>query len=312
MTNPNRNRILAAMAISLTAAACGPSFDPPSLVDSTRVLGARVEVAGAPERATPAPGESATVTWLMSAPGAMPSLGWAFALCARHAPNDLTCTTAPMAVYQGTENPPRVSIQLPAAEELGGSSSLLLYGRICAGGSPAFDPQTGYPTCADGAAAGTTATAVIAVAGAGVDPNQNPVADRGLTFDGQPWPPLAGGDDPCAGGPTVSAGTDDHQIALATAGDDRERYTALYGDPPAPTALRESLQVSQFATAGKLRTAFTFVESDVADDAPPASVKWNAPARSDVVAPTPVAFTFVVRDSRGGTDWTTRAACVVP
>jgi hypothetical protein len=38
----------------------------------------------------------------------------------------------------------------------------------------------------------------------------------------------------------------------------------------------------------------------------------EGPKAKDVAAPTAVAFTFVVRDSRGGTDWTSRAACVVP
>jgi len=42
-------------------------------------------------------------------------------------------------------------------------------------------------------------------------------------------------------------------------------------------------------------------------------VTWEAPPATEVpAAGLPVTFTFVVRDDRGGTDWTTRAACVVP
>jgi hypothetical protein len=168
-----------------------------------------------------------------------------------------------------------------------------------------FDPQ-GNPSCADGA--GTTASVAITVQTPD-DVNHNPVADHGLTFDGQPWP---AGSDPCTTGPMVVAATEDHELSLTTEGADREAYTVSFGDPPVPTQKREALQVSFFTTAGKMKSPFAFVEAADPNPETPAALRWNAPKTADVTAPTPVTFTFVVRDGRGGTDWTTRSACVTP
>jgi hypothetical protein len=288
---------------------CGPTFDPASLVKSTRVVGAHVEAAGMDDRASAAPGESANVTWLVTAPEAVPDLQWAFALCAPASGGDLGCTTPPLAVFQGTGNPPTAPVTMPTADVLGANSHLTLFGRICDTSAPVFDPQTGNPSCVDGA--GTTASVEIVVQTPDTV-NHNPVADHGLTFDGQPWPALAAGADPCAAGPTVAAGSEDHELSLTTEGADRETYTANLGDPPVPTQKREALQVSFFTTAGKLKSPFAFVEAADPNPETPASLHWNAPKVGDVAAPTPVTFTFVVRDGRGGTDWTTRAACVTP
>jgi hypothetical protein len=110
----------------------------------------------------------------------------------------------------------------------------------------------------------------------------------------------------------VTAGTESHVIAFGTPATERETYTAVLGDPPAPAAKRESLQVSGFTTSGKLESPFVFVEALDPRDTTPLELKWNAPKLADVTADTPVTFTFVTRDSRGGTDWTTRTACVEP
>ena len=282
---------------------CGPTFDPPSLVTSTRVVGARVEAAGTDDRASAAPGESATVSWLVTAPAAVPPLSWAFALCAPGADGALGCTSAPLAVFQGT-GAPTIPLVMPAADALGGASALTLFGRICDTGAPIFDPQTGNPSCGEGP--GTTASVSIHVQG---DVNHNPTADHGLTLDGEAW---VAGADPCVAGPTVVAGTGDHVLEIVTVGADRETFSTDVGDPPVPTAEREALQVSFFTTTGKLKTPFAFIEAADASDVTPASVTWTAPKAADVAAATPVTFTFVVRDGRGGVDWTTRAACVTP
>jgi hypothetical protein len=292
-------------------AGCGPDFDPPSLIEKTRVLGARVEVAGAPERASPRPGETATVTWLVTAPGDLPSLGWAFALCVPGAAGTLGCAHEPLSTYQGIDTPPRLSIDIPAADLLGTGTSVILYGRICASSAPEFDPRSGYPACTSGGE-GTTASVTIRLQGGGEDGNHNPTADRALQFDGQPWPASLPGGDPCATGPRVSAASENHRIALTTLGTDRESYSSVRGDPPVPTLLRESLQLSQFTTAGNLKNPYSFVEADDPAVESTAEVNWNAPEAREVMAEAPVVFTFVIRDSRGGTDWTTRTACVVP
>jgi hypothetical protein len=305
-----------ALLLALLLAGCGPTFDPASLINTTRVVGASVQVDGAPDRAMPKPGETATVTWLVTAPGATPPLAWAFALCAPGTAggnNSLGCQDVPVGLFQGTQSPPRISIAIPAADVLGAAKSLLLYGVICAGAGsmPTFDPESGIPRCTGGGAS-TTASVSIALQ-RGDETNHNPLADRAFTFDGQPWAPMAAGSDPCVVGPRVSAGSKEHVIGNTTEGTDREPYTAMLGDPTVATPVRESLQISQFTTTGELKSQFSFVEGADSNAQTTVDVKWNAPKAADVpAAGLPVTFTFVVRDNRGGIDWTTRAACVGP
>ncbi|HET9992389.1 MAG TPA: hypothetical protein VFQ65_27845, partial [Kofleriaceae bacterium] len=111
--------------------------------------------------------------------------------------------------------------------------------------------------------------------------------------------------DPCVTGPRVAAGSKDHVIGNLTDGSDREPYTAMVGDVATPS--RESLQISQFTTAGKLASQFSFVEATEPSAETSVDVTWEAPTVA-----TAVTFTFVTRDNRGGTDWTKRAACVEP
>jgi hypothetical protein len=303
------------LLLGLLMGGCGPSFDPASLVNTTRVIGARVEVDGVPDRATPKPGETATVTWLVTSPQATPPLAWAFAVCVPGTVAGkpaLGCASTPIAIFEGTDSVPRLTISVPAAAALGTASALVVYGEICSGGGamPTFDPQDGLPRCTDG---GGTTVSVSVPLQFGDEPNHNPTADRAFTLDGQPWASLPVGADPCGVGPRVSAGTSDHLIGTTTEGSDREPYTAVLGDPPVPTPVRESLQISHFTTAGKLKSQFSFVESADGNTQTPVAVKWNAPRSADVpAAGLPVTMTFVVRDNRGGTDWTTRVVCVGP
>jgi len=208
-----------------------------------------------------------------------------------------------------------VTVQIPEADVLGGVERLNLYGRICNDAAAVFDASTGWPGCAGGGA-GTTAAFSIALQstpGPDTNANHNPSGDRGFTLDGTDWPAAASSaDDPCISGPRLTAGSGEHTIGTVTAGADRESYTRSMGDPPVPTGARESLQISHFATGGKLNVPFSFVEAAEAADETPVHVKWTAPKAGTIAQETPVAFTFVTRDSRGGTDWTTRAVCLTP
>lgn len=279
-----------------TIAGCGPTFDPASLINTTRVLGARVTVEGAPDRASPLPGETADVTWLVTAPDAVPPLGWAFNVCAT-----LGCESGVIAQFEGTDSPPHLAIPVPSLDVLGTATSVIVSGEICdrLDSTPTFDSQSGVPGCSGGG--GTTVSLVVALQ-RGDEANHNPIADRAFTLDGQPWP---AGDDPCSTGPRVSAGTKDHVIGVIAEGTDREPFTATVGGVATPS--RESLQISQFTTAGKLASQFSFVEATDTSAETALDVAWEAPASAQAVT-----FTFVTRDNRGGTDWTTRAACVEP
>ena len=302
----------AAILMSVVGMACAPEMDPVSKVERTRVLGARVEVQGAPERASPAPGERATVRWLVTAPGELPPLGWAFVLCPGiSGGNDLGCVGEPMAVFQGRNTAPEMTIEVPAQGALGGARELVLFGRVCEDSEPMLEAGTGRPLCAGGAE-GTTAAVSIPLALEGSS-NRNPrLGEDALTFNGQPWAALPA-TATCQELPQVKAATKDHVIVLGTAGSDRESFVAMMGDPPRPTQRREWLKISQFTTAGELDRAFSSVEAEVSDERPAVEMEWEAPAASEVTAAGEVVrFTFVARDMRGGVDWTTRAVCVTP
>ena len=306
--------IFSVFSVFSVLAGCGPTFDPASRIESTRVLGARIEVEGAPDRATPKPGEIADVTWLVTSADTTPPLGWAFVVCPLGtAVGSFGCLDMPLARFDGTATPPRISILVPSSAALGTATSVVVYGEICAGpgSTPHFDPPSDLAGCAGGGH-GTTVSLDFPLQ-LGDEANHNPVADRAFTFDGAAWPALSATDDPCGQGPRVATGSRDHVIGVTTNGADRESYTARTGTPPKATVTREQLQISQFATAGKLKSQFSFVETTDESPATTVDVTWDAPEAAEVPATAAaVTFTFVVRDDRGGADWTTRRLCVTP
>ena len=74
--DPRRLHPASLLAAILTIS-CGDPLKLPQLIEHNRVLGARVEVQGEPERASPAPGESATVRWLVADPDEPRPVSWA-------------------------------------------------------------------------------------------------------------------------------------------------------------------------------------------------------------------------------------------
>jgi hypothetical protein len=310
MTKTIENTLLFGLSAFLFVTGCGPAFDPASLITDTRVVGARIEVEGAPDRASPMPGETANVTWLVTSPDATPPLGWTFAACAAGT-SAAACLQAPLARFDGAATPPRIAFAVPAAAVLEGATSMAVYGGICAGvdSTPQLDPQTGLASCTNGGHGTTVSVDVPLQLADGA--NHNPTADRAFTFDGVLWAAPGATDDPCAQGPRVAAGSKDHVIENATRASDREAYTIVRGEPPVPTPARESLQISQFTTAGKLKSQFSFVEATDPNPTTTVDVDWDAPEAADVPATgLAVTFTFVVRDDRGGAAWTTRTLCV--
>jgi hypothetical protein len=286
-------------------AACGEPFDPPSLIEKTRVLGARVEVTGDATGATPRPGESATVTWIMAAPEALPPLAWTFVVCrSGFATPAEACAPAPLAIAQGTGTP-TFEVQVPTADVLGTTPRLQLFGQICQDSAPTLDPQTNLPTCAG---AGTMATVDIYLE-LGDQANHNPaLADRPFWFDGADWPADNAAAD-CTSLPRVAAGSKGHVLRLATLAEDRETIVTPSADPTAaPTTVREVLQISNFTTAGELGQTYSFVEADDPRTEADVDVTWDAPDISP--ADGRVHFTFVARDLRGGVGLATRTACL--
>src|SRR3982750_4534025 len=72
--------VLAAVA-AIALAGCSNDLPVASVLERTRVLGARVEVASDPGRAEVSPGEAASVSWIVAGPSAPATLDWAFPLC---------------------------------------------------------------------------------------------------------------------------------------------------------------------------------------------------------------------------------------
>lgn len=284
------------LAILLSLTACSDPLKEVSLVVDARVLGARVEVNGDPERASPAPGETVSVRWLVVAPEPNPPLGWVLFACAASARGvSLPDCAQPAFASETRTDPaagePQLNFEVPPEID---ASDLLVYGSVCPGSAPVVEMQE--PGCQT--ADGTLVSLDFAIADSA--PNHNPsLTATDLSLDGSEWP---GGSD-CASLPSVAPGSR-HTLELTLEDDDREPLEQEFSVDPT----RETLQVSHFTTSGELERAFTLFGPDQALSG--AQVSWQAPreAPADGV----VRFFFVVRDLRGGAAWLERSVCVEP
>ncbi len=315
--------IRTALSLSLLVSlmpACSDDLTPGSLIDRERVLGARVEVIGDSQRATPAPGESIEVIFLVEGPGPVRPLAWALAPCIAGDPvgGVATCAEEPFDSIQGSGAEARISIDVPAAEQLGDAARLAVLGLICAGGSPARD-QDGNPVCVGDGAVATPVALQISILRD--QANHNPSLVTGaLAIDGAGWPaasaqPMTG----CAASaelPQVAVDEEVpvedqiHVITIEVSDDARETYTAIEGDPPREVEYRERLQLSHFVTAGELERQYSVIDRDAVVSM--AEVEWTPPAIEEVPEDgLRVRFTLVARDLRGGVAWTARELCAV-
>jgi hypothetical protein len=309
--------ILATLA-AFTAAGCNNDLPVASHLERTRVLGARVTVAADPGRADVLPGESAAVEWIVASPRPPATLDWAFAVCVGGA---VACVDMPSVAGSGSGMPIVVPFQTPDAARLEGGLLPLMFGEVCADGTLGVDATGSVPTCSGPNASGNTARFVVPVRLDGGTPNRQPnLTNDLLELDGTAWaaaPATLAAGDPCdgsAGLPVVAAtaaGTEEmkHPIRLVSDDDDRESFTPAGESAPA----LEELQLSNFASAGKFESAYAAIFADDTRPDPDVTMKWIPPKSADVPAGGEVAvLTFVIRDLRGGLDWTSRAVCVVP
>jgi hypothetical protein len=308
------------VAVLLAAAGCDNDLPVASVLERTRVLGARVEIAADPGRADVAPGGSATVAWIIAGPSAPATLDWAFALCTT-ATTGAACKDAPQPIATGSGLPVVAPFTTPDAATLGTDSLPLVLGGVCADGTLGFDPSSSLATCTGAGASGTSVSFVVPVTPAGATPNRHPVlANDVIELGGATWDPAtataaAAGDacDATSGLPVVAAtpaGMDvvKQEIRIVSDGDDRETFT-----PAGKTAPElEELQISNFTTAGKFESSYAAIFATDLRPNPDVTVKWQPPAARDVGAGGEVVVLyFVVRDLRGGLDWTSRALCAV-
>ena len=256
-----------------------------ALIEETRVLGARVEVAGDPARGSPRPGEQAAVRFFVAGPEGQPDVSYALSVCGVSPTNNgfPACSGSEFAMAQQAQpsaQSPSLAFEIPTDLDVLATPHGLVSGQI-AGGEVAFEFELGSATHS----------------------NANPSFDSGeLTLDGAPWPVTTDAA-PCGDLLTVTAGSR-HELGAQLDDENFEPLAQLTSLDPA----RETLLLSEFSNAGSLDHAFTSLGPDTQERA---RAIWHAPTKAEESG-TLVRFYFVVRDMRGGEDFATRAACVLP
>jgi hypothetical protein len=293
------------LAAVFLLAGCDDSLKSVSLIEETRVLGARVEVASDATRSSPEPGESARLRLFVAAPSEPFNVSYTLSVCAVSPVNSgsPTCAGAPFASTQQAEpetTAPELDFQVPADLDLSRTPHGFASALVCPD-TTLVQPEMGAASCTDGA--GTEVNFEFDLGGPDSENHSPRITAGALTFDGEAWlePSAAAA---CPGDlPSVAAGSK-HTLSITLQDADFEPLAQTTAIEPA----RETLLVSQFSNAGKLDHAFLSLSADT--PATDRQVTWEAPASAET--PSLVRFYFVVRDARGGEDFSTRAACLVP
>lgn len=293
------------VAFAFASGACGDPLVSVERIASLRALGARVEVEGDPERATPLPGETASVRFLVAAPELSPSFGFGLVAC-ESSPGEAgtpTCAGEPFSsVYtEPAPDAPALAFTLPDSFPADGRVAVL--GVLCEGEAPR---DGSIPPACENEAVEHRLSLGLWLAGE-EEPNRNPdLAGDAIAFDAEPLAAVAPIDGACAGMGFVEVprGTN-HRFAVSLREADRDAVSSEDGVGPS----REGLQVSHFSTNGELDRAFSYVRAEDAELV--TNVDWKAPGRIDEGGRV-VRFFFVVRDFRGGSAFTERSLCVVP
>lgn len=302
----SRSSFLTLVATGLCGVACDDSLKNVSLIEETRVLGARVESDSDTTDAAPKPGEPASLRLFVAAPNGTPNFSYAISLCAVELTNlgFPACAGAPFASTErltASHADARLDFVVPADIDWQATPHAFARGLIC--------PDSELTTAADGShgcvsGSGKEMGFEFSLGG-GKDSNQNPAfGDDSFLLDGEPW--LASPEASCDSGslPQVAAKSV-HSLRITLGDENFEPLAQATSVDPA----REMLLVSPFSSAGKLNHGFLSLSADT----PPEQrrVDWSAPALPDGL-PSLVRFYFVVRDARSGEDFTRRALCVVP
>jgi hypothetical protein len=287
-------------------AGCDDPLKSVDRIEEPRPLAARVEVAGDPTRVNPAPGETVRVTWLVATPAGDAFSGFALAACAAKPHNDglASCSAEPFALSAAPADTQRPTFEFVVPEDLDPSqaSQVLVLGWLCPGASGNVD--AGDARCDDGG--GLRVSLDFALAGQGDNTNPDFLAGA-ISFDGEIWSERPLPTTSCAGlgFPEVSATGGDHVISVQLPASARDE---LVQEEPIDPA-RETLEIAHFLSAGELDHTFTRILPDTLEIASSVVFTPNSEAASEGSL---VQFWFVVRDGRGGSDFTERAACVLP
>jgi hypothetical protein len=280
------------------ASGCDKPITPPELIDKTRVLGAKVEVAGDATRAAPLPGEDVLVHWLVVAPDPNAAFAYELSACvAADSSSDLPkCAGDAIGTAQSSTPataPPSIEFTAPA--DATGDERLAVLGAMCPAGQGLDATGT---TCTDG-------SSVLPVSldfsmDDGSHPNSNP-ALTDVSLDGTSLAAETSGSTDCTALPSFKLGK--RRLSVELDPNSRDPLVPVNeGDPT-----RESLLLSYFVTYGELDHAFTAIDSG--STATGGSVIWTIPSRNE---PLLVRLFVVVRDGRGGSDFAERRVCVTP
>jgi hypothetical protein len=326
--------------------ACSESFRPASAVDDLRVIGARIDVLGAPGRANPSPEDEVQASILVIDQGPLPALTWSFLPCIPTPTRiGVSICGAPIEGCDGCVGPqpsdpfalPVITFQVPSNEALDAfeAREVLLQGVVCGEGVPSADAivqfllgesddlapcedSEGEPIVyEDQRTVGRFVTVQIPIERDAGDPNLNPEIQN-VFLDGSAWPP------PYAEGVFREAPATGCKAALdVLSAEDRAKHPVA-GSPPstinlgvAPGSLQsftidgedftEEIQVSWLADGGGFEVAFSFITAP----ANAVLTRWQpfteVPADGRLIR-----FNFVLRDGRGGLDRVERGLCVLP
>jgi hypothetical protein len=339
-----------ALLCLLWIVSCGESFPPASAVTDFRVVAARVEAAGDPERANPTPGESAEVSLLAidrgsnTAPTLTPGpLQWTFVPCI-----PLPTTLGPPICFELIQScdgcvasppddllalPEMMRFTTPSAEELSvvDANSVLFQGVICSNGTPSFDaiqrflegesddldPCEGPPTIEDQPIEGRFLSVTIPIEDDPSNPNFHPELVS-ILLDGKPWPPPYD-----QGVPRTAPVTGCASDLEGLTADQREQHPRA-GDDPSTINLSVSEASLQTYTVDDLERVeeiqvswladggdFERTFSFITDPARSVLTQWQTFPNAAESGEL-IRFNFVIRDGRGGTDWVERGLCVLP
>ena len=297
---------LSLFAIALSSAGCDDSLKSVSLIEETRVLGARVETETDKTRSSPKPGERASLRFFMAAPDGEPRFSYALSVCAVGLTNSgfPPCDGAPFASAVQTEasdSDARLEFEVPEALDLAHTPHAFASGLICRNSGLKLAPD-GVPSCLRGT--GTEVAFEFELGGSEQSNHSPTFSGDAFSIDGEPWP--ASSVTSCDEGSLREVTTRTlHALQIDLADSDFEPLLQQTTVDPA----RETLLVSPFSSSGELGHGFLALDANT----PPEQrrVSFQAPV---VVGPLAslVRFYFVVRDARGGQDFAERALCVVP
>lgn len=337
--------LMGALVISLVGTGCAMNFRPASLVPRERLVGIRVSIPGAPERAAPLPGETFEALPILVSPDDASPVTTAWLACPQLPSRTgiASCGGEPLgfgAPVLGTAPPMQVTVPVDLVAR--GATAILFAiatcdrGALprlpddvsasilptCEGGDPearaelslmsvpvAFDPATAnrHPNLGD--------ETITLTDPAGVERPWEPTtealpADCALAPDAPTLPHLTLPTPPAMG--EIDEALLDWTFSITSSNDDRERYQQILpGGVPAAEA-REVIQISHYLTAGTFGRQFSAIEG-LEDVTEPSTIVWTLPDAEDVPATGLLVHVWwVARDLRGGMAVTERALCVTP